>query len=50
MKNEQAELLDSIITPETALEMANDNSLVVVVDNHKPSFTEEPELLELIER
>ncbi|NLV88718.1 MAG: phosphoesterase [Tissierellia bacterium] len=50
MKNEQAELLDSIITPETALEMANDNSLVVVVDNHKPSFTEEPELLELIEK
>ena len=30
--------------------MANDNSLVVVVDNHKPSFTEEPELLELIEK
>ena len=30
--------------------MANDNSLMIVVDNHKPSFTEEPELLEIIEK
>lgn len=50
MKKEQAELLDSLITPETALEMANGNSLLILVDNHKPSFTEEPELLEIIDK
>lgn len=50
MKNEQPELLESIITPDLALEMANDNSLLIVVDNHKPSFTEEPELLEIIDK
>ena len=30
--------------------MADSTSLLVVVDNHKPSFTEEPRLLELIDK
>lgn len=34
------------IDTETALEMIEDDSLVVVVDTHRPSFTEAPELLE----
>lgn len=48
LRQEQPELLEQIITPEQALELAGENSLMVVVDNHKPSFTEAPELLELI--
>ena len=34
------------ISTEEALEMVEDDSLVVVVDTHRPSFTEAPELLE----
>lgn len=48
MTQEQPELFEQIITPEKALEIANENSLMIVVDNHKPSFTEEPELLDII--
>lgn len=48
MKEEQPELLGQILTPEEGIDMADENSLMVVVDNHKPSFTEEPELLEII--
>lgn len=50
MEREQPEYLDMIITPEEALNMAGDSSLLVVVDNHKPNFTEEPRLLDLIEK
>ncbi len=48
MKEDQPELLDQILTPEEGLELANDKSLLIVVDNHKPSFTEEPGLLDII--
>jgi c-di-AMP phosphodiesterase-like protein len=48
LRQEQPELLEQIITPEEALGLAGDNSLIVVVDNHKPSFTEAPELLDII--
>ena len=50
LRSEQPELLDKIITTEQALELVGDNSLMVVVDNHKPSFTEAPELLDEIEK
>ncbi|WP_353097456.1 DHH family phosphoesterase [Tissierella praeacuta] len=50
MLKEQPELLEQIVTPEKALELANDSSLMVVVDNHKPSFTEAPELLDIISK
>ncbi|WP_313755885.1 DHH family phosphoesterase [Tissierella sp.] len=50
MLKEQPELLEQIVTPEKGLELANDSSLMVVVDNHKPSFTEAPELLDLISK
>src|SRR5699024_2950526 len=46
----QPELLDNIVTTERALELAGNKSLMVVVDNHKPSFTEAPELLDTIEK
>ncbi|MDR7857349.1 DHH family phosphoesterase [Tissierella sp.] len=48
LRQEQPELLEQIITPEEALELAGESSLMVVVDNHKPSFTEVPELLDII--
>lgn len=50
MKEVQPELQKNIVTTEEALEEITDNSLLVVVDNHKPSFTEAPILLEKIEK
>lgn len=50
MKKEQAEILDSILTPEEAMNKANKFDLLVVVDNHKPSFMEAPELLKAIDK
>lgn len=48
MKADQPELLGSIITSSEAEELINDNSLIILVDNHKPSFTEAPELLDAV--
>ena len=50
VKKEQPEMLDSIISPEEALNIADKSSLLVVVDNHKPSFTEAPELLNVTDK
>ena len=48
MRAEQSELLDSLITTEEAKNLISSNSLMIMVDNHKPSFTESPELLDLV--
>jgi c-di-AMP phosphodiesterase-like protein len=50
MKLEEPGYLNFIITPEEAIQMVDRSSLLVVVDNHKPSFTEAPELLDLIDK
>ncbi|WP_406243115.1 DHH family phosphoesterase [Tissierella carlieri] len=50
MVKEEPQILDQIITPEEGLLLANDSSLMVVVDNHKPSFTEAPEILDIISK
>ncbi len=50
MTEEEPEYLNIIITPEEAIEKAGRSSLLVVVDNHKPSFTEAPELLDLTDK
>jgi len=50
MKNEYPEYLDIIITPDQAKVIAEKSSLCVVVDTHKPGFTEEPQLLDTIEK
>lgn len=50
MKKEQPEYLDKIITPEEAIDIADKSFLLVVVDNHKPNFTEAPELLDIVEK
>ena len=47
---EDPEYLEHIITPEEAEEMIYDSSLLVLVDNHKPSFTEAPQLLNLTDK
>ena len=43
------ELWSHFITPEQAMEFANDDSLLVVVDTHKPSMVMEEKLLRKIE-
>lgn len=49
MKEEEPDLLKSFLTTEEALDIINKDSLMVVVDNHKPSFTEAPVLLDHVE-
>ncbi|WP_425538912.1 DHH family phosphoesterase [Microaceticoccus formicicus] len=41
------EVLGDIITPEQALEEANTNSLIIVLDNHRKNSTEAPGLLDI---
>ncbi|MGE8204794.1 DHH family phosphoesterase [Heyndrickxia sp. NPDC080065] len=43
------ELYSRFITPEAALEMATEDSLLVIVDTHKPSFVIEEKLIKKIE-
>ncbi len=50
MKEEQPELLENMVDTEDALDLVSPNSLMVVVDNHKPSFTEAPVLLDHIDK
>lgn len=50
MEREAPEYLDSIISPEEATQMVDKSCLVVVVDNHKPSFTESIEVLDLTDK
>lgn len=50
LRKEQQYLLEKIITSEKAAEIINKNSLMIVVDNHKPSFTEAPDLLNLVDK
>lgn len=46
----QPELKENIIKTSDAKSMITKDSLIVLVDNHKPNFTEAPELLELGEK
>lgn len=50
LKKEQPEYLDYIITPEVALTMVDKSSLCVLVDNHRPSYTEAPDILEVVDK
>lgn len=50
MEAEAPEYLKLILTPEEAIQKLDESSLLVVVDNHKPSYTEAPELLELTDK
>ncbi|WBW49865.1 DHH family phosphoesterase [Peptoniphilus equinus] len=46
MREDEPEMFKRIIKEETALANMTGRSLVILVDNHKPSFTEAPKLLE----
>lgn len=46
MKEEEPEIYEKVISRETAINRIKPSSLLVLVDNHKPSFTECPELLD----
>lgn len=50
LKREEPELLKRVVDSEKARETIDENSLMILVDNHKPSFTEDPELLELVNK
>ncbi|WIV12519.1 DHH family phosphoesterase [Proteiniborus sp. MB09-C3] len=50
LKSEHPEYLENIITPEQARTLADKASLCVLVDNHRPSYTEAPHLLEIIDK
>ncbi|MTI70298.1 MAG: phosphoesterase [Firmicutes bacterium] len=49
-KKEHPEYLKNILTPEEANLKASEDSLCIVVDIHRPEYTEAPELLETIEK
>jgi len=50
MKHEESHYLDSLISTETAMSMIDQNTLVVVLDTHRPSYTEAPELLTKVDK
>lgn len=50
LKKEEPELLKKVVESERAREIIDENTLMILVDNHKPSFTEDPELLELVNK
>lgn len=50
MKHEESHYLDALISTETAMNMIDQNTLVVVLDTHRPSYTEAPELLTKVDK
>nr|WP_300001977.1 DHH family phosphoesterase [Tissierella sp.] len=50
LKLEQPELMEHIITPEEAKELIDEESLMILVDHHKPNMSESPELTESSEK
>lgn len=46
MKEEEPQMFAQVVTSEVAMENITKSSLIIMVDNHKPSFAEAPELLE----
>lgn len=50
MKKEEGHYSEALITTDKALELYDQNTLIVVLDTHRKSYTEAPELLDKIER
>ncbi|WP_425448758.1 DHH family phosphoesterase [Dethiothermospora halolimnae] len=50
IQDEHREYLDDIIGSEQAKVLADKSSLCVVVDTHKPSFVEAPDVLDIVEK
>ncbi|MGM0396404.1 MAG: DHH family phosphoesterase [Bacillota bacterium] len=50
MRKDSPEMVKRIVTGKEASKLIDEKSLLIVVDNHKPSLTEAPELLEFAEK
>jgi len=50
LRKESQEITDRLITTDEALQLIDEKSLLIVVDNHKPGLTEAPELLDKIDK
>ncbi len=50
MKKEESHYIESLISTETALNLIDQNTLIVVLDTHRPSYTEAPELLSKVDK
>lgn len=50
LRQEQPTIMERLIDQNKAQDLIDKNSLIIVVDNHKPSFTEAPELLDLVDK
>ncbi len=50
MKKEESHYLESIISTETALGLIDQNTLVAVLDTHRPSYSEAPEILHKVDK
>ncbi len=50
MKHEESHYLDALISTETAMSIIDQNTLMVVLDTHRPSYTEAPELLTKVDK
>ena len=50
LKKEEGHYIESLVTTEKALETADQNTLIVVLDTHRKSYTEAPELLDQIDK
>lgn len=50
MKHEESHYLEALVSTETAMTLIDQNTLVVVVDTHRPSYTESPDLLVKVDK
>lgn len=50
MKEEESHYIEALISTEEALNLIDQNTLVVVLDTHRPSYTEAPEILSKAEK
>ncbi len=50
MQGEDPEYLEALVTTEQALKLIDSETLCVVLDTHKASFTEGPEILDVVEK
>ncbi|MDX9917075.1 MAG: DHH family phosphoesterase [Gudongella sp.] len=47
MRSEAPAMAENVITGESAMDLIDEKDLLILVDNHKPTLTEAPELLEM---
>lgn len=50
MRKEESHYMESLISTETAMSLVDQNTLMVVLDTHRPSYTEAPELLHKVDK